>query len=439
MEKNLFQTLMLFAVLAVLLAACAPATTPAPPTATLHPSDTPAPPTATPRPSDTPLPPTATPAGVSFVETGQQLNRLAGIGVALGDLNGDGNLDAFVVNQDSPGGEGYRVYLGDGRGQFTDSGQRLPSASGWGTPAIGDVNGDGRLEVITGGTVWLNDGQGRFEAHPELLESSETGELSVVKLADLDGDGYLDLFAIHDFAALRVYLNDGRGRFRDSGQRLGDGTIGSGELAQIALGDINDDGFIDAVSAGWRWEGSIPCPNRVWLNDGQGNLTDSGQLLDEGAYHVHDVALGDVDQDGDLDLVMGLTTAGHAGKVYLNDGEGHFSDSGQIIGNLWSESVALGDLNGDGYLDLFFACLDYNPPPKGRPNTVWLNDGHGEFTDSGLRLGNAMSTDVALGDLNGDGCLDAFVVNLSYDGSQDPPFGGSPAEVWLNTASESGQ
>jgi hypothetical protein len=410
MKKDLCRLLILSVTLVALPAACAPATTPAPPT-------------ATPRPSDTPLPPTATPAGVSFVETGQQLNRLAGIGVALGDLNGDGNLDAFVVNQDSPGGEGYRVYLGDGRGQFTDSGQRLPSASGWGTPAIGDVNGDGRLEVITGGTVWLNDGQGRFEAHPELLESSETGELSVVKLADLDGDGYLDLFAIHDFAALRVYLNDGRGRFRDSGQRLGDGTIGSGELAQIALGDINDDGFIDAVSAGWRWEGSIPCPNRVWLNDGQGNLTDSGQLLDEGASHVHGLALGDLDGDGHLDIVMGIQDADRGGRIYLNDGSGNFV-GGQDLGGIGGNNVALGDFDGDGSLDVFITG-------SAQPNVVCLNDGTGHFRDSGLRLGNASiwSWDVALGDFNADGKTDVFVVTcLAANTSR-----GSPAQVWLNT------
>jgi uncharacterized repeat protein (TIGR03803 family) len=84
------------------------------------------------------------PAGISFAESGQTFDPLGGMGVALADLNGDGILDAFVVNQDTPDGRGYRVYFGDGRGRFTDSGQILTGAAGFsGKPAIVDVSGDG--------------------------------------------------------------------------------------------------------------------------------------------------------------------------------------------------------------------------------------------------------------------------------------------------------
>ena len=170
----------------------------------------------------------------------------------------------------------------------------------------------------------------------------------------------------------------------------------------------------------------------MWLNDGKGNFRDSGQVFDEGDTHVHGMALGDVDGDGRPDIVLAMTTPGRAGKIYLNDGKGRFHDSGQIIGHQWAHSVALGDLNGDGHLDIFLACGE---PRTGTPNEVWLNDGKGHFRDSGLRLGDAFSWDVALGDLNGDGRLDAFVANLRLaDDSKNPPvFGGVPAEVWLNT------
>ncbi len=98
-----------------------------------------------------------------------------------------------------------------------------------------------------------------------------------------------------------------------------------------------------------------------------------------------------------------------------------------------SAEVALGDFDGDGSLDVFLACGE---PRTGTPNEVWLNDGKGHFRDSGVRLGNVFSSGVALGDLNGDGRLDAFVVNLRLvDGAKNPPvFGGVPAEVWLNTS-----
>jgi hypothetical protein len=262
------------------------------------------------------------PSAVWFTETGQQLNRLAGRGVALADVNGDGLLDAFVVNANTPDGEGSRVYFGDGRGHLTDSGQRLPSK--WeGKPAIGDVNGDGKPDVAAGNTIWMNDGRGYFEGHTERIDTSGADLDGPVKLADLDGDGHLDIVAVSGWKSLRVYLGDGRGRFRDTGQQLGSAIIGS---------------------------------------------------------------------------------------------------------------LALGDFDGDGSLDPFFACGE---PATGTPNEVWLNDGKGAFRDSGLRLGNAFSWDVALGDFNGDGKPDAVVSNLRIaDGSTNPPvFGGVPLEVWLNTTS----
>ena len=160
-------------------------------------------------------------AASSFVKTGQQLNRLAGRGVALADLNGDGFLDAFVVNEKGPDGEGHRVCFGDGQGRFTDSGQRQANLSNWaGKPVIGDVNGDGKLDAITGNTIWVNDGKGHFEAHPEWIETSGADFSGPIEHADLDGDGYPDLVAVSGWKSLGVYLNDGQGHFRDSGQIL---------------------------------------------------------------------------------------------------------------------------------------------------------------------------------------------------------------------------
>ena len=90
-----------------------------------------------------------------------------------------------------------------------------------------------------------------------------------------------------------------------------------------------------------------------------------------------------------------------------------FVNSGQALGNN-SLLVALGDLDGDGDLDAMFA--------NSGPNTVWTNDGTGNFTNSGQELGNSDSLSVALGDLDGDGDLDAMVANRS----------GQPNTVWVN-------
>jgi hypothetical protein len=369
---------------------------------------------------------------IEFTENGQRnLNPLAGRGVAIADFNGDGSLDAFAVNEDGPEGQGYRVYFGDGHGRFTDSGQGLANPIDWGgKPAIDDINGDGQLEVITGRTVWLHDGSGNFSADTDRFTDPDRAGIGQTELADLNGDGYLDLFGTvfgDKGAEGRVYLNDGQGHFRDTGQRLGQGS-----QAAVTLGDLNDDGHTDAVITGWRENSSDPSPNRVWINDGKGNFAETGQVLDEDMRHVHGLALGDMDKDGDPDLILGMQQAPFA-RIYHNDGQGRFT-AAQTLGTCGVEQIELDDLDGDGSLDVFLACNG--------PNEVWINDGQGCFRDSGLRLGSEWSWDVALGDLNGDGKLDAFVVNLAFDLLQAEPWyiaRGRPAEIWLNTTQSSGQ
>ena len=129
-------------------------------------------------------------------------------------------------------------------------------------------------------------------------------------------------------------------------------------------------------------------------------FSDSGQAL--GSSQSNDVTLGDLDGDGDLDaFVSNGTGANEANKVWLNNGIGVFTDTGQSLGSSKSHSVKLGDLDGDTDLDAFVANI-------GQGNTVWLNDGSGTFTDSGQSLGSSASMHLALGDVDGDLDLDAF-------------------------------
>jgi hypothetical protein len=362
-------------------------------------------------------------ARVTFRANGQKLNDFVGRGVALADFNGDGAIDAFVVNEAGPNSQ-FRIYFGDGRGQFADSGQRLERPMEGGKPLIHDIDGDGRKDVITGRTVWVNDGHGRFTPDPERFVDADGARFWQGRLADLNGDGQVDLFEIvmtNEGSKGRIYLNDQKGRFRDTGQRLGQGM-----LAAVELGDLNGDGSVDAVLSGWRNADADPCPNRVMLNDGQGRFAESGQVFDEGPRHSHGLALGDLDKDGDLDIVL-VTQQAPYSRLHLNDGKGRFA-AGPALGANGAEKVALADLDGDGSLDIFLACIG--------PDEVWLNDGRGHFGDSGLRLGTDWSWEVAVGDINDDGLPDLFVVNLGVDRAAPPEkmMQSRVAEVWLNAS-----
>jgi hypothetical protein len=200
------------------------------------------------------------------------------------------------------------------------------------------------------------------------------------------------------------------GNFTDSGQALG-----NAYSTDVALGDLDGDGDLDA----WVVNTSSQA-NRVWINDGglqggtAGNFTDSGQAL--GNSESLDVALGDLDGDGDLDAWV-ANYSSQPNRVWINQGgdqggaAGNFTDSGQALGNSESRGVSLGDLDGDGDLDAWVANYE--------ANFVWINQGGdqgrvaGNFADSSQVLGNSDSWDVSLGDLDGDGDLDASVANYS--------------------------
>jgi hypothetical protein len=351
-----------------------------------------------------------------FADSGQALATVSSTGVRLGDLDGDGDLDAFVSQSGAPS----QVWLNDGDGTFTNSGQSLAGANIFGV-TLGDLDGDGDLDAVEPSyfsgqpnIIWFNDG-GIQGGTPGIFSTSQNlgtaSQVLDIDLGDLDGDGDLDAF-IADNGPNQVYLNDGGiqggspGSFTDSGQSLGNESSKS-----VSLGDLDSDGDLDAFVTNQNQA------TRVYFNDGNGSFTDSGQALD--STYWSNVALGDLDGDGDLDAFI---ADNGPNQVYLNDGgiqggsPGSFTDSGQSFTAAPNTSVSLGDLDGDGDLDAYVSVSNY------QPNLVLLNDGNGFLSDSGQSLGNATTESVALGDLDGDGDLDAF------DGNQ------ATSNVWLNVA-----
>ena len=345
---------------------------------------------------------------------------------ALSDLDGDGDLDAFIGNTSYYDNPPNTVWFNDGAGHFSDSGQRLGNAFTWDI-ALGDLDGDGDSDVFAANSevesaqpdeIWLNDGHGNFADSGLRLGDSLS---RAVSLGDLDGDGDLDAFIVNGITEHgrsepdTVWLNDGAGHFNDSGQALG----GSAGL-DVALGDLDGDGDLDAFVANGDPQRVKNEPNTVWINDGQAHFSNSGQDL--GSALSQAVALGDLDGDGDLDAFIAnggpYSLDGQPDELWLNDGSGVYSNSGLGLGSLSSYGAALADIHQDGSLDVFVAGY------RGG-NRLWLNDGNGNLTLSSPGFGTESAADVALGDIDGDGDIDALAANAI----------GQPNRLWLSRGS----
>jgi hypothetical protein len=369
-------------------------------------------------PAELPTSPAPTMAGptptvvvpFTLIESGQELGPAGnGVAVVTGDVDGDGDVDALVSYSDVAS----VLFLNDGTGVFNKSSQVFnPSTNA----ALGDLNGDGSIDIFfTGETqneVWLNNGSGVFRNTNQDLKNFEG---SSVALGDLDGDGDLDAFVTNwNRKPDQVFYNDGNGNFTDSGQ-----TLGNSFGCDVALGDVDNDGDLDALVAN-NGEASDNAPV-LWLNDGEATFTDSGQRL--GFTNAYAVALGDLDGDGDLDAFIANSShngAIPADKVWLNDGKGVFTDSGQNLGNFYSLSLALGDLDNDGDLDVYTGSWNVS-------SQVWINNGAGIFSNGKMKMYSANNAGVALADIDGDGDLDVFVSTNTWKGGD-----GLPA-YWENT------
>ena len=362
----------------------------------------------------------------SFADTGQRLDAFFGNDVALGDLDGDGDPDAVTANAlGSPEAQAPDGLWQNHGGVFTKIGS-LGSRSSIAV-ALGDMDGDGDLDAVTAGrfsdgaSVWFNNGAFSFSSGTPLGSSPGKD----VALGDLDRDGDLDVvFGME--SGLEIWTNNGTGGFTL------DIVMSNTGLAFLAIGDLDGDDDLDILTI---HDYTSSDPAQLWLNDGAGNF--SAQDLEVGHTAGEGLALGDLDGDGDLDAYV--TRRGSSGlpqsdAVWLNDGAGYFIDSLQSLDTGYSRGVALGDLDADGDLDAFVVKgMIEAPPPvdRGESNTIWLNDGSGSFTDSGGIFGDVINKAVALGDLDGNGDLDAFITG---DLGLNEEYGSVPVpdEVWLN-------
>jgi len=210
---------------------------------------------------------------------------------------------------------------------------------------------------------------------------------------DVDGDSDFDLLItftryMPPLNYCRVYLNDGNGNLMDSGQLLG--TLN--QVGRPYLGDFDSDGDQDAII--------IP---KVYFNDGNGIFTDSGQTIISRTY-LSKIAIGDLDNDGDLDFINSNESRERL-EVLLNDGNGIFT-SGQYFGLIYTHEVDLADVDNDGDLDLGTSM-------NIGPTLIYLNNGDATFTKY-IDLGGTFFTQggIKFADFNGDGLIDLAEGNI---------------------------
>jgi DNA/RNA endonuclease YhcR with UshA esterase domain len=260
--------------------------------------------------------------------------------------------------------------------------------------------------------VFINDGTGVFADQTDARVAGVTGWFRGVEAGDVDRDGDPDLLLVQDFAKKpKLLMNDGAGVFTDGSVRLPNLNLSS---ARGQFGDVDNDGDLDIVvlNSGTTSRFSTNGRPRLYLNDGTGTFTDApaGQVPAANVPEQMDAVFFDCDNDLDLDLFIGTRAA--ASQLWINNGAGTFTKlaSGMPVGGS-SYSYDPGDIDGDGDLDL----IGVN---SGTSNTELLlkNNGTGTvWTNSSSSLVPNPTTDdndSRFFDFDMDGDLDLIVATL---------------------------
>jgi len=349
--------------------------------------------------------------------------------IAIGDLNGDGHSDLVVGNgcesSSNCGDASVSVLLGNGDGTFQAPISSKLVGQGGGDPfvAIADLNGDGRQDLvvnitnsITGVGVLLGNGDGTFQG-PAYYQTGGIG--GMVTVADLNGDSHPDLVVanrcnteecLQQGGTLGVLMGNGDGSFQTAA------VYGAGALFTVfvVVADVNGDGRRDLVAVNGD-NGTVS----VLLGNGDGTFQKPVNY--SSGYLPTSVAIADVNGDGHLDLAVANAcqsssdcTTGTV-SVLLGNGDGTFqSPVSYSSGGFGTGSIAIADVNGDGYPDLAVVngCRNNRNVCTTGTVSVLLGNGDGTFQAPVAHLtGGVYAQLVTIADLDGDGRLDLAVAN----------------------------
>ncbi|OQY36060.1 MAG: hypothetical protein B6I38_00525, partial [Anaerolineaceae bacterium 4572_5.1] len=354
--------------------------------------------------------------------------------VALGDIDNDGDLDIGVSYEELYGDQKIQLYRNDSTTLSRKAIQNFNVTGGTGHLHWGDFDGDSDIDLITSGGFrslhrneqgtlvnviqWVRGGGtwGDVDRDGDLdlvtgnkLYQNDNGELSDTPIwtledgsviftegwGDVDGDGDLDLAAGNNGQPNCLFFNTD-GTLQNFVSCNGISNI-SDNVANVAWGDVDGDGDLDLAA------GNNGQPNRVYFNI-DGTLEAIPSWSSSQAYRTRSIAWGDIDGDGDLDLAVG--NFNQADHIYINR-NGILSSDPIWFSENWSatRSVAWGDVDGDGDLDL--AVGNYN-----QPNYLYRNE-NGTLTTKPVWVTEEWdsTTSIAWGDIDNDGDIDIAVGN----------------------------
>ncbi|MCP9290805.1 BspA family leucine-rich repeat surface protein [Gracilimonas sediminicola] len=357
---------------------------------------------------------------------------VAGVGLStssFGDVDADGDDDLFISGVDGDNSFISSIYLNDGVGHFTESTSDLVGLY-YGSSEFGDMDGDGDLDIIMTGQeengtpnalIYKNTPSGFTALEATNLEGVFGGTSS---WGDMDGDGDLDLVLTgnneNDSTTTTVYRN------------LGDDSFTANQLSDTGLilgattwGDIDGDGDLDLIVTGSNNKSELL--TNIYENDGSGAFT----LLEAQLKGVlkGDIQLVDVNQDGIRDLLLaGIDTSAQLVSYrYKNNGDGSFtllnSQVNWIEFDIFAEAgySKLTDIDGDGDLDIMVSGMISKETATTLVSgytDVFINDGSYTYSPLGIDLKNMYYSHLNVNDLDNDGDLDLFITGSSEEGVQ---------------------
>ncbi|MCA8939639.1 MAG: VCBS repeat-containing protein, partial [Planctomycetes bacterium] len=254
--------------------------------------------------------------------------------------------------------------------------------------AVGDIDNDGDLDLVMGDAsgslalqAWVNNGSGIFSAGGSMA----LHPVHDIELVDLNLDGNLDVIQARNGFNCQFFLGTG-------GSFVSQTSFGTSGLNAITTGDVNGDGYPDVIMMG----GAGTNTQALFWNSAGTNFTGGSSTIGAVGNNHQGGQLADVDNDGDLDLVVYEATGGTI-QFFANDGIGNFRLAQSLVPSALSSSLALGDLNGDGYVDLV-----------SQSGEVFINAGLMLFNTSPLYMAPEHMFRPRLADLDGDGDLDVI-------------------------------